>query len=178
VKKSKETTPGADFSKLVPLGEISGFDKKETQQLRKMATDAKAFLLSFKWCKSVQECWFGWGIGKVCAVLLFRIKPAAKNVDDWLWVIVGDLPPAYLVLDGIPNPREALETYIELMQEWVDVVRRGGPVEDCIPVNAPATRDNAKALANRLDFMRRNFLDAIEERKEKRREKGLKAKGD
>src|SRR5215470_15265655 len=135
-----------DFSRLVPVEKISGDSKEDTRLLRKMATEAREYLLSFKWCKKVCRAWFGWGVGGVCAVFLFEIEPDSEKVDRLLWVIVGDLPPAYLVTDASPTPLTALHNYADLMQEWVDAVRRGRPVDDCIPVNAPATLQYADLL--------------------------------
>jgi hypothetical protein len=150
-----------DFRKLTPIDQIKGFDTQDTQQLQQMSKQSKAFLHSFDWCRSIEQGWFGWGIGKVCAVFLFRITPSRRGVDRWLWVIVGDLPPAYLVVDDSPTPKDALKTYIGLMQHWVDAVNEGTSVEDCIPVNAPPTKANARALGSRLEFLRRRVLKTV-----------------
>src|SRR5215470_14422705 len=129
-----------DFSRLVQIEETSGEDEKDTALLRKMAKDAEQFLSSFDWCKGINKGWFGWGVGGLAAVFLFELSPATPDVDRFLWVVVGDLPPAYLIVDDSPTPIEALGTYVELMEEWVTAVRAGEPVEDCIPVNSPPTR--------------------------------------
>jgi hypothetical protein len=71
-------------------------------------------------------------------------------MDELLWVVVGDLPPAYLVTDGNPIPLAALETYVEEMQAWVNAVEAGEPVDDLIPVNVTPTHDHAKQLKERL----------------------------
>ena len=147
-----------EVSALTPTEQMKGFDPDDTRQLRQMAKEAQSFLLSFSWCKDIEKGWFGWGIGNVCAVFLFRITPTKKNVDKWLWVIVGDLPPAYLVPDNSPTPTDALEGYVELMQEWVDAARAGESVEGLIPVNAAPTEANAAALSSRLDFLRKKVL--------------------
>jgi hypothetical protein len=63
-----------------------------------------------------------------------------------------------LVVDGSPTPLAALETYVELMQEWVDAVQIKKSTAECIPVNAPATSENADLLQRRLDYIRKRFL--------------------
>src|SRR5262249_51190960 len=124
-----------DFSLLKPIGAIGGDDSEDTRLLKSMALVAREYLLSFRWCKKISKAWFGWGVGGVCAVFFFEIVPAQKQVDSRLWVIVGDLPPAYLVVDESPTPLEALRNYVDLVQEWVDTVHEGRPVDACIPVN-------------------------------------------
>jgi hypothetical protein len=147
-----------DVSLLTPLRSMAGDTAEDTRLLKQMAKEARAYLRSFRWCKSIHQGWFGLGAGGVCAVFFFEILPSKKQIDRRLWVIVGDLPPAYLVVDGSPNPREALGTYVELVQEWVDAVRTGKSIDGCIPVNASPTRTNASALGKRLRFLRKNFL--------------------
>jgi hypothetical protein len=167
--KEQELTASVDSSQLVLVETISGDTKKDTRLLREMADEACEYLLSFKWCKRVHRSWFGWGVGGVCAVFFFEIAPSSKKVDKWLWVVVGDLPPAYLVVDESPSPLAALRNYVDLMQEWVDTVKKGGQVDDCIPVNAPATIEYADLLQRRLDFIRSEFLPLDHDRRRKRR---------
>jgi hypothetical protein len=95
----------------------------------------------------------------VMAVSLAHIEPASADVDEWLWVIIGDLPPAYLVVDNSPDPPCALESYIELMEEWVDKVKAGESTDDCIPVNVEPTLEWASELELRLDFLKENILN-------------------
>jgi hypothetical protein len=151
-------TAAVDFSRLVSVEKISGDSKKDTRLLREMYKDACEYLLSFKWCKSIRRAWFGRGVGGIYAVFLFKIAPSSKKVDKLLWVIVGDIPSAYLVVDESATPLAALRNYVELMQEWVDTVKADKSVDDCIPVNAPATLEYANLLRRRLNFMRKEFL--------------------
>ena len=86
-------------------------------------------------------------------------------MDEWLWVVVGDVPPAYLVTDDAATPAKALGIYIDLMEEWVDAVEAGEPVGDLIPV---ATADgyelidetpaNAAMLKSRLGYLREQIV--------------------
>jgi hypothetical protein len=146
------------FFRLKSIERIPGETEKDTLLLRKMAEDARQYLLSFHWCLGIQKGWFGWGVGAIAAVFLFEIDPATPNVDKLLWVIVGDLPPAYLVVDESPTPIDALRTYVELMQEWIIAIREGKSTEGCIPVNSAPTRESADALEKRLNFLKQAFL--------------------
>lgn len=127
--------------------------------------EALAFIRGFSWCDAVLELYEGIADPDILGVFLARIRPARPGVDEWLWIVVGDLPPAYLVIDRAPNPACALDGYIGLMREWVKAVERGAPVDDLIPVNVPPTREYAKMLDGRLrvlaEFLRENFQDDL-----------------
>ena len=94
-------------------------------------------------------------------MFLFRIFPRSQDVDECLWVVVGDVPPAYLVTDESRTPAEALRTYISEMRYWVAAVESGKPVNELIPVNAPANPDTAMALKKRLAFLESEILPSF-----------------
>lgn len=142
-----------DIKKLVSAARIKGDSEQDTALLKSMYEDAYAYIRSFPWVRQVVESYFGLGIGGVVAVFLFRIVPKGKGIDDLLWVVVGDLPPAYLVADTNPTPRSALEAYVDEMTAWVGAVESGQSVGEFIPVNVPPTRENADRLRKRLRFL-------------------------
>lgn len=158
-----------DFSKVVPATEMEGESEHDTALLRQMLKEAHDYLMSFKWCEDICESYFGLGIGGVVAVFLFRINPSREDVDEWLWVVVGDLPAAYLVTDGSPTPAEALETYVEEMKAWVVAVEEGRSVEDIIPVNVSPTPENADALERRLTFLKVEIIPRFGDQKSPRK---------
>jgi hypothetical protein len=98
---SKSSIPATG---IVPLKQMAGDDEEDTALLCEMAENAETFLKSFSWCLAIRESFFGAGVGKIIAVFLFRISPARPDIDEWLWVIVGDLPPAYLVTECSKDP--------------------------------------------------------------------------
>lgn len=120
--------------------------------------DARGYLLFFNWCKGINEEYVGLFVEGILGVFLFRIFPNRPDVDEWVWVVVGDIPPAYLTCEACPNPATALDGYIGAMSEWVDAASKGGSVADLIPVNVPATPENAESLRKRLDFLDRMIL--------------------
>lgn len=154
-----EMTGPMDFRHVVPTASMRGDSDEDTRLLFGMLQEASNYIKSFEWCRGVVESYFGLGVGGVVAVFFFRICPA-QGADEWLWVVVGDLPPAYLVTDRAPNGACALQAYIREMQAWVDAVRAGQPVDDIIPVNVPATPENAERLESRLRFLRDEILSA------------------
>jgi hypothetical protein len=156
--RSKTSIP---VTGVVPLEQMAGDDEEDTTLLREMAERAETFLKSFSWCLAIRESFFGAGVGKIIAVFLFRISPARPDIDEWLWVVVGDLPPAYLVTECHKTPSEAIEAYIEEMSKWVEHARRGQESADVIPVNVPATPEWAENLNSRLETLRTTILPEI-----------------
>lgn len=151
-------TSTVDFSKICPIVEMRGEDREETLLLEEMFKCAKNYLESFDWCERISEAWFGLGVGGVVAVFLFEILPKTHDVDEWLWVIAGNFPPAYIVTDYAPNPACALKEYMREMKEWVLAVKSGRSVDELIPVNASATIENAEDLDRRIAFLTREIL--------------------
>jgi hypothetical protein len=151
-----------EFGRVVRAEDLKGDDPKDTRLLQEMLSEAREFLLSQEWCSSLEEEYFGIGIGGIVAVFLFRIQPKRKGIDDWLWVVVGDLPTAYLVTDVSPTPVDALHTYVGEMSKWVGAVRARKPVARLIPVNVPATKEWAEGLQKRLDFLKAEILPSMQ----------------
>jgi hypothetical protein len=139
---------------VVPIAEMRGEDSDESELFLLAAKAAKDYLEAFPWCKHILESYFGDGIGGVVEIFCFRIAPSHPNVDEWFWVIVGDLPPAYLVTDDCRTPSEALEDYITQLSAWVHLARQGRSSSDVIRVGVAPTPDNAAELDKRIRFLR------------------------
>jgi hypothetical protein len=78
-----------------------------------MMARARDYLAAHRWCESIDAEYFGFGVGGVVAVCLFRVTLTGGD-REWLWVVEGDVPSAYLVTDRAPTPSTALEVYVEL----------------------------------------------------------------
>ena len=156
-----QTSTELPVSGVIPIGQILGDDAEDTWLLREMASKAHRYISNFVWCRSVREVYFGDGYGGIVAVFFFQIEPSRPEVDEWLWVVVGDLPSAYLVTDNCKTPSQTLERYIDVMSEWVELAREGRSSEDVIPVNAPATPESAKMLEGRLTVLREKIVPAF-----------------
>jgi len=143
---------------VVPLVQMAGEDDIETAMLVAMAEEAQAFLTNYNWCEEIQALYFGDGIGGVFAVFFAHIKPARPEVDENLWIVVGDIPSAYLVTDSCHTPKEAMEGYIEEMRKWVEAAKLGQTSKEIIPVNVPATPEWAERLETRLNTLEHEIL--------------------
>src|SRR5215475_267387 len=103
-----------DLSKLQPVERMAGEDGEETTLLKELASEARRYIMSFKWCHGITKEYFGFGVGGVMGLFLFNIN-ADVGIDEWLWVVVGDLPSCYFVTDDVCTISEALSVYCDLM---------------------------------------------------------------
>jgi hypothetical protein len=150
---------GPDLTALGLQADYEGEDDEETQAGRALLVDATAYLLGFRWCRHVVGMWSGIMVPPVLGVALARIDPA-EGADEWLWVIAGDLPPAYLdyTEQYTPNAACALDSYVGIMTEWIECIIGGTPVVDSFPVEAEPTQENALLLRRRLEFIDKHIL--------------------
>ena len=139
---------------MIPIEQIQD---REVQALARRAQD---FLSSHRWCKSITSGHLAWSAGRLLAVFKLHFEPAEPDVDTVLWVVVGDVPPAYIVLDDAPTWQEALARYVEEMSRWVENVRTGQDLEGVIPVDVEPTPEHAEMLASRLAIIRSQIIDA------------------
>ncbi|HUQ12524.1 MAG TPA: hypothetical protein VM146_19620 [Steroidobacteraceae bacterium] len=137
------------------IEETDGDDAEDTALLNEMARDARAYIEAFDWCPPIEEVSLGYGVGGVLALFQFEFAHAIEGTDDSeLWVVVGDIPSAYFIYEGNEDKAVALECYCALMEEWALAARDGEPVDECFPVEAEPTSENAEALLSRVAFIR------------------------
>ena len=152
-EKGSGTNEVVPVSNVVPVERMAGDDDGDTAVLRQMLEEAERYLLSFSWCGSIVSAYFGGGVAKILAIFLFNITPARPDVNEWIWTIVGDIPPVYLPLEDCKSVMEAFDTYIDGMRRWAMLAREGrvGTPEDGVPpVNLPATPESAEKLEVKL----------------------------
>ncbi|MET0103816.1 MAG: hypothetical protein ABW072_01580 [Sedimenticola sp.] len=147
-----------DLSKVSRWPEYLAAEKENIAEMDSMYQEAREFLEFYEWCLGIEESYVGMIYPGIVAVFLFRITPSKEDVDEWIWVIVGDLPPTYLTTDECPNPATALDGYIGAMLEWVYAAQKDESVAELIPVNVPATKEHAAMLKTRLDFLDERIL--------------------
>ena len=137
-------------------------DIEDFKAILKLHDEAKEFLEDHIWCKKTLKSWYDFGIADKIGIFLFQIEPNNSETDSFIWVIVGDLPSVYLDQSVITG-QEALKTYCELMTEWSDNILKGNSIDDCYPVTAAATIENAELLTKRINFIKTNLLNEEKE---------------
>ena len=136
---------------LVP--DISGDDADDTASLLDMARSAREYISSFAWCPPLKAMYLAHGVGGVAAIFFVEFPRKITGTDDKLWIVVGDLPSAYLVVEPEDSPSDALERYCGIMEDWIAAVRDGADLHGIYPVSAEPTRGNADLLERRVAFL-------------------------
>jgi hypothetical protein len=125
-----------------------------------MAASAEQFLAAQSWCSQVYSVTPVFGLEGVVGVFRCTLLPSQPDADMMVWVVTGDLPPAYLVHEPGDSWQDALTAYVAEMGHWVAAIQDGRtPGSDIIPVQAPPTRYHAEMLASRLEFLRTRLVD-------------------
>ena len=153
--------PQVDLATVTPIGTIAADTSEETAALRGMVSRAASYLASFRWCPLITETYLGYGVADVVALCLFRVAIPVGGTDDWFWVVEGDLPSAYFVVEQAPSPAPALRVYCDLMEGWANAVLASRPLLDVFPVKAEPTEKNARALLSRTRFLREKIIPSI-----------------
>ena len=137
---------------MVPLAKISN------SEVRDLADEAVRFLEGHSWCRRVTDGELAFAVAGVVGVFRLTCEPTRPDVPSVLWVVTGDLPPAYLVTDDAPDWQGALAGYVYEMRKWVAAARVGASTEDLIPVNVAPTAEFAEMLDGRLDFLHNELV--------------------
>ncbi|GIV14997.1 MAG: hypothetical protein KatS3mg022_0432 [Armatimonadota bacterium] len=144
---------------LIQWGQIVG--RPWTSAPIGFAKEARDFLLAHSWCRTVRSLSLRKWVEGIFALFYAEIEPEpGSGADEAVWVIVGDLPPAYIDVFSATTAREALEAYMGLLEEWVEAVRVGEPLDELMPiyhryslVPVPPTLRFAEMMSLRLQFL-------------------------
>ncbi len=140
---------------------IKGDSEEDTLALKDMVNSAKLYVESFDWAPPIKGVYMAFGIGGVVAVFLVEFSFPLKSGDVFIWVVNGDLPGAYMVVDDIKNPRTAMGVYCELMEDWANTVLSRSSLLDVFPVRAEPSEENAKSLLTRVAFLRKTIIPLL-----------------
>ena len=118
-----------------------------------MAREAMDYITSFRWCPQIEAMYLAHGVGGIIALFLAQLSQRIAGMDDRLWIVVGDLPSAYMVVEPDDSPPDALERYCGLMEDWIAAVRDKRDLGEVYPVAAKPTAENADLLESRVGFL-------------------------
>jgi hypothetical protein len=145
-----------------PVGRDIDYESKaELERLALLRHEAEQFLRGFRWTPPIAELTLAFGVAPIAALFLARFErgiPGEGNGDTEVWVMVGNLPPAYFVVDECPQPAAALEVYCELMEDWADNVIAGADLSASYPVTVEPTIEHAHMLKGRIEFIREKLI--------------------
>ena len=140
-----------DFSSIIPIEDLN---KETLCNVSETYHSAKEYMENQKWCIRILESYLGIGEGEILGVFWFKIIPSDEKIEEYLWVVVGDLPPLYLVTEVAATPAAALLRYIEVMTVWADAAIAQTDHSDLPPIEADFSKENGIALQTRLKLLR------------------------
>ncbi|MDR3792652.1 MAG: hypothetical protein P4L03_04640 [Terracidiphilus sp.] len=128
-----------------------------------MAEEAVNYIRTFDWCVEIHEIYFGDGVGGIVALFLFYVTIREFEKPEWLWVVVGDLPPSYMEFEAGHTPRAALLRYIEGVEEWLATPESERLSGDLIPIDVPPGSEFAEMLRSRMKTLRSLVLPHLQD---------------
>lgn len=154
------SSPRVDTTTLIPDASLRGQTERETQYLQEYARRARALLESFVWCTGIRQLLYGVGAGGVIAVFFADVLIKGKT-REWLWVVTGDLPAAYLPESAGPTPCAALSAYCEGAAAWAAAVLAGALGPQHLALSAEASPEVAREVAAKVATVQRLVLPVL-----------------
>lgn len=138
---------------LVDAGELQGISSYETSGLQRYRQRARLFLEGFAWCSDVRAERFAAGAAGIAA--LFAMEVLVKGTTrEWLWVIAGELPSAYVPVVSAPGAHQAMHHYCGLIERWIADREHG-------PAGLEPTAASANHLESQLRVLRGYVIPAL-----------------
>ena len=140
----------------------SGDTIEYVDEVISLSVEAQKYLMSFTWCDKILNGWLVKDWGYMLCVFYFEIKPAyGSSADNFVWIVVGDIPPAYIDIESANNELKVLEIYVNLMEEWIGNVKQGKSVKNCFPVTVDPTIKYANMLSSRVKIIKSDFISEL-----------------
>ncbi|MES2275142.1 MAG: hypothetical protein V4592_03905 [Bacteroidota bacterium] len=133
------------------------------QEVIEQHQKASSYLSDFLWCKQIINAGLYLNLGSTLCIFLFEIENTSSSDDNYLWVIVGDLPAMYLDVYAVKSTKEVIENYVGLAGDWVENIKAGKSIDDCYPFRAEPTIEIADLLERRISFMKNTLIENIED---------------
>ncbi len=148
---------------MFPINNLINSKLEFKSEVINLASEATTYLKNFKWCKEIINGWLSSEFGYIFCVFYFEIIPEeSSKADKYIWIIVGDIPPAYIDIISAPTIQEAIICYCAIMEDWVNAVNDGNSVEECYPINVPATIEYADMLKTRIELIKNDLLPNLD----------------
>jgi len=128
-----------------------------------MQERATQYIKGFPWCKAVTASSLYFNLGEKLCVFLYEIDNASSKEDNFLWIVVGDLPSMYLDIYGPKNTVHVLADYVDLAKDWISNVEAGLSVAGCYPFNLEPTAEIADLLKKRVVLIENAILANMDE---------------
>jgi hypothetical protein len=101
-----------DVWRISPHDDVGAF-------VRWSALRAAAFLSAQSWWRGMRGMFFGVAVlPTAVGFLVYLREPVGEEADEWIWVVAGRVPAAYMVPDRILDPLDAMRVYCQLARGW------------------------------------------------------------
>ena len=149
---------------MINVLDIENSELEYKNEVLESLAEAKEYLISQNWCTAINKGWVASSFGYILNIFYFKIIPDHISCnDEFVWIIEGDIPPAYIDIISATNAYEALNCYINLMEEWVENVKNEDSADECFPLSIPPQRKYAIMLESRLKLLKEDYLPIIKE---------------
>lgn len=148
-----------DVSNMTEISKLSSSLIEDKEDVVLLAKEAKQYINDFNWCKSIKRGWFAVGWGDILNVFLLEIESSNSTADNLIWVVNGDLPTVYIDIESAKTKIQVIQCYVDLMEDWISCIYRGGSIEDCYPIGVPPTFEYAQMLNTRIKIIKEEILD-------------------
>lgn len=153
--ESEETT-------MIEIDELKKSGVEYVDEVTTLSVEAQQYLKSFSWCNEIEKGWLAKGWGYILCIFYFKIKPTpGSGADDFIWIIVGDIPPAYIDIQSVDSALEALKAYVNIMEEWINNIKEGKSVDNCFPINVEPSMKHADMLQKRIEIINSDFISEL-----------------
>ena len=105
--------------RLVPVPLTPDNDQRGIGPLGCYHPIARTFLQSMPWHNGIVADYFGGGQLGLGAAFLFEVVSRNPNVPSFVWIVAGDMPAIYMVVDRAPNWVCAFDVYRRLALDWI-----------------------------------------------------------
>ena len=151
---------------MILIDEIARSDIEYKDEVLKLSELAGDYLNTFEWCEKIVKGWVVNDFGYILCIFYFEIETNRDSeADDHIWVIIGDLPTAYIDLISATTSKEALVHYCDLMEDWINCIKNGQTVEDCYPISALPTLEHANMLQSRIELIKTDYIPIVSNQK-------------
>ena len=124
----------------------------------KLAKKASAYLYSHIWCNKIEKQWLVANWENLFAIFFFKITTNTKDTNEYVWLVVGDLPSICIDVESATNEQEVVKAYITIMEDWIKCVHNKGDIKKCYPINVPPTKGYADMLNTRISLIKEHIL--------------------
>jgi hypothetical protein len=97
----------------------------------------------------------------ICLKHRWRYLNGIRREDNFLWIMVGDIPSMYLDVYGSKTTIEVLRRYNALAKDWIYSVERGLSVDECYPFDAEPTMEMADLLKRRVTIIENSIFQIL-----------------